>query len=221
MEKGWKLYQGKTNTYYQQNLNPQNIPPHRWGYEFLFGEIFDWEYSGSRCIYEMWDCAISEDDIVVDLGANVGFFTHYAATKTSQVIAIEGGHEVFSCLVENTCELGNVKYLNASVLGKNMNTPFLWSPKGNPHYLGIEDVFRIFGLERINFLKCDIEGGEYDLLMNMDPEILSRIDKIAVETHDPIQNESFYLPGKTRHTFYWDINQDGQCQVMCYFVPSY
>ena len=57
---------------------------------------------------------------------------------------------------------------------------------------------------RILTRKGDIEGGEYDLFKSLSPEILSKIDKIAVETHDEKQNETFFLPGKVRHSFFWN-----------------
>jgi len=218
MGKYYKLYSEKTNNYWDQDLDfVLSLNTYR-GYEFFYKEIYDWEFSETKCIYEMWDCTIQPNDVVVDLGANVGFFTCLAAKKAKEVISIEGGHELFSCLIQNTTEFKNVKYLNASILGKSMDQPNIWSMKHNPLYLQIEDIFRIFNLEKIDFLKCDIEGGEYDLFQNMDQEILNRIDKIALETHDPLRNENFFIPGKIRHSFYWDINNNGEYQTMLYFV---
>ena len=43
-------------------------------------------------------------------------------------------------------------------------------------------------------MKCDIEGGEYELFNSLSLETLSKIDKIAIETHDIIQNETFFIP---------------------------
>jgi FkbM family methyltransferase len=216
--KNWKLFSDKNNHYWNQNLDFVLSSNSFFGYEFLFKEIYGWEFSETNCIYEMWDCKLNPEDVVVDLGANVGFFTHLAAKKCKEIIAIDGGYEVFSCLIENTKEHNNVKYLNASVLGKSLHPTHLWSPKHNPLYLQMEDVFKIFNLEKIDFLKCDIEGGEYDLFQNLDESILNKINKIAVETHDPILNETFFIPGKVRHSFYWDVNNNGEHQTMFYFV---
>jgi len=216
--KEWKLYLDKSNHYWTQNLDFVLTSDSFFGYEFMFKEIYGWEYSETNCIYEMWGCKLEPNDVVVDLGANVGFFTHLAATKSKKVIAIDGAYEIFSCLVENTKEHNNVNYLNASILGKSNHTPYLWSPKPNPLYLQMVDVFKIFDLEKIDFLKCDIEGGEYDLLQNLDQSILNKINKIAVETHDPIKNENFFIPGKIRHSFFWDVNNIGEYQTMFYFV---
>ena len=80
----------------------------------------------------------------------------------------------------------------------------------------LEEMMKIFNIEKIDFLKCDIEGVEYDLFKNLSEETLSKIDRIAIETHDEKQNETFYLPGKIRHTYYWNYN--GGSQTMIYFV---
>jgi hypothetical protein len=216
--KEWELYSDTSNYYWRQNLDYVFSLNSCWGHEYLFMESYNWDYSETKCIYEMWDCKIQLDDVVVDLGANVGFFTYLAAKKCKEVIAIEGGYECFSCLVQNTSELQNVKYLNASILGKSKEQTHIWSPKQNPLNVQIEDVFKIFNLEKIDFLKCDIEGGEYDLFQNMDQDILNKINKIALETHDPSRNENFYLPGKIRHSFYWDVGNNGEYQTMFYFV---
>ena len=53
-------------------------------------------------IFDAYNYLIESNDVVVDLGANVGFFTHYASQKSKKVIAVEGGDALFSCLVKNT-----------------------------------------------------------------------------------------------------------------------
>ena len=81
----------------------------------------------------------------------------------------------------------------------------------------LEEMMDLYKIDKIDFLKCDIEGGEYDLFKSLSPEILSKIDKIAVETHDEKQNETFFLPGKVRHSFFWNYGGGGS-QTMFYFV---
>ena len=107
------------------------------------------------------DCCINENDIVVDLGSNIGLFTRYASNKCKKVISVEGSPEFFSCLVENTSDLKNISYLNTNVVGienKNNNT---WSSNPTLINITLEDIFKLYKLEKIDFLKVDIEGGEY------------------------------------------------------------
>ncbi len=47
------------------------------------------------------------------------------------------------------------------------------------------------GVDRVNFLKCDCEGGEYEIFRSLDDETFARIDKVAMEFHE-------YAPGQDR-----------------------
>jgi FkbM family methyltransferase len=77
-------------------------------------------------IYEINNCILEKDDVVVDLGSNIGMFTKYAAEKCKKVISVEGSPEYFSCLVENTTENENVSYLNANIIGKTIQSIDTW-----------------------------------------------------------------------------------------------
>ena len=217
MEKVWKIYDDKNNEFslktFENNKNLQSY----WGFDFIYREIYNWEHSETGCIYEMWDCNLQPGDVVLDLGANCGFFTARAAEIASKVIAVDGSPESYSCLVENCKDYDNVQTLNASVLTKDSEQSWLWSKKGNPLRMTLEEMMDLYKIDKIDFLKCDIEGGEYDLFKSLSPEILSKIDKIAVETHDEKQNETFFLPGKVRHSFFWNYGGGGS-QTMFYFV---
>jgi FkbM family methyltransferase len=45
----------------------------------------------------------------------------------------------------------------------------------------LEDVFTKNNIKRCNFLKMDIEGAEWEIFANISPEMLDKIDRIAVE----------------------------------------
>ena len=212
----WKTYDDKINTFSEMCFVSNKDLSSYWGYDFIFREIFNWEHSKTGCIYEMWDCILKPNDVVVDIGSNVGFFTVKAAEIASKVISIDGSPEAYSCLVENCKDYSNVFTLNSNILSDDSEQSWLWSIKGNPLRMKLEDVMGLFKLDKIDFLKCDIEGGEYDLFNSMSPELLSKIDRIAIETHHDDKNENFFLPGKIRHSFYWEY--PGGHQTMLYFV---
>lgn len=46
--------------------------------------------------------------------------------------------------------------------------------------INFPDLLKLIDVERVNYLKCDIEGSEYDFFMNHD---LSNVDFIAMELH--------------------------------------
>ena len=140
MEKVWKLYNDKTNEFSVKTFEDNKNLGSYWGFDFIYREIYNWEHSKTGCIYEMWDCVLQPNDIVVDLGANCGFFTSRASQIASKVIAIDGSPESYSCLVENCKDYDNVQTLNASVLSKDSNPSWLWSHKGNPLRMTLEEV---------------------------------------------------------------------------------
>ena len=180
MEKVWKLYQDKANTFTTQTFEHNKDLDSYWGFDFIYKEIYNWEHSETGCIYEMWDCNLQPGDVVLDLGANCGFFTARAAEIASKVIAVDGSPESYSCLVENCKDYDNVQTLNASVLTKDSEQSWLWSKKGNPLRMTLEEVMDLYKLNKIDFIKCDIEGGEYELFKSLSPEILDKIDRIAI-----------------------------------------
>ena len=47
----------------------------------------------------------------------------------------------------------------------------------------LAEVMSQHGIDRINFLKLDCEGAEFNILLNASDAILARIDKISMEVH--------------------------------------
>lgn len=212
----WKLHNDITGKFFYKSFEEVSKMTSWRHFDFIYKEIYHFNDSPTSCIYEMWDCLLQPDDTVLDLGANCGFFTHLASTRAKKVIAVDGSSEAFSCLVENCSDRTNIQYLNASVLSKEDVQSHLWSKNHNPLRLTLEELMKLYNLDKIDFIKCDIEGGEYKLLQNLSRETLDKIDRIACETHDDFLDNTFHLPGKIRHTFKW--NYGGGTQTHCYFV---
>lgn len=49
----------------------------------------------------------------------------------------------------------------------------------------LEQIFKENNLEKIDFLKVDIEGGEWDIFENISEETLDKISRIAIEIDSP------------------------------------
>lgn len=205
----WKLYgwdpsNEKYGKFYYSDFSYFPRLSYYVGYDFFYMENYHFQESLTGCCYEMWDCILKPGDVVVDLGANVGFFTRRAAEIGSRVIAVEGSPEVFSCLVENTHDLSNVSCLNAIVVGNEAD------PEGKICYTSqpalrvtLAQIMQMYGLDRIDFLKCDIEGGEWRLLGDISSDTLSRIDRVSMEAHGELPEydiQSLYIPNKIRHS---------------------
>jgi len=217
-EKNWILWDLNKRIFFEKNYIDFHNYTCFFGYDFFYKEIYDFEFSSNKCIYEMDKCLIDNDDIVVDLGANVGFFTAYAASKAKKVIAIEGSPEIFSCLVRNTKQdYNNIEYLNANIISNNDLKISTWSDNPTKINVLIEDVFRFYNLNKIDFLKIDIEGGEYSLIETIDNSLLKKINKIAIETHFHEKNQTLINKLNSKNLFSFDWYLDRQKQTMLYF----
>jgi|6_EtaG_2_1085325.scaffolds.fasta_scaffold15591_4 FkbM family methyltransferase len=54
----------------------------------------------------------------------------------------------------------------------------------------IEKIFSIYNIPRIDYLKLDIEGAEFDIVRTMTQEIANKVYQISMEVHDEEQNPS-------------------------------
>lgn len=138
---------------------------------------------------------------VIDIGANIGVFSLYAAHcgKALQVFAYEPNSESFQYLLENIkanrLEQVIVPHRLAVTGGCNGTVRF---PRKSSMYNAIiegesdtdfEEVettslpMMLSGIEKIDLLKLDCEGAEYDILMESDQNVFDRISAIRMEYH--------------------------------------
>lgn len=166
----------------------------------MLGEIWFHEY------YNPPFLSLKEDDVVFDIGANNGYFTVYAARKVprGKVYAFEPVPALADLVGRNaeTNHLKNIVVEKAAMFSKNGDAEFHVSREHNGcHSLyerGQEGEIIHVGrvtldeycakqhISTINFLKMDCEGAEYEIILNLSPETLSKIEKIAMEVHDDV-----------------------------------
>lgn len=169
-------------------------------------EMFNhFDYDDLGCDYERYGCYIQEGDVVLDLGGNIGVFAHRAETRdASTVISFEPVTPTFNCLIKNR-GTKTLVYKNA-VGGKNGFTTFV-IPTDFTHIgggtsedqdlslngrkiihserviiIGINEIFENL-VEKIDFMKIDIEGGEVDVLENISDKNLKSLRCLAAEFH--------------------------------------
>jgi len=153
-------------------------------------------------VYTPANFDINEKDIVVDIGTHIGVFSIFAALKSSQgkVYAYEPVRENFNFLNYNIKlnKLSNIIPFNLAVSGTkgskkifltgHSETASLFGQPGQKFHsvktIGLKDIFEDNNLRKINFLKIDCEGSEYDILFNTPKRYLSKIDRIAIEYHE-------------------------------------
>lgn len=163
----------------------------------IFKEIF---------FERLYDSYIKPGDVVVDIGANQGYFTFWAHLKGAKtIISVEPSFEHYDTLQNMIIfnHLEHVSIVNAAISNfdgdgefyHNENTTMysLRSVVGQPN-LGTENVKvmtikSLLGHEAvagkdIDLLKIDVEGSEFDILTSPEfTEVAPRVKKIIVEWH--------------------------------------
>jgi hypothetical protein len=134
-----------------------------------------------RQIYEVpeyWTQDIQKEDIVIDLGANVGAFCIRAARKSSRVAAFE---PLTTDLLFRNIRVNNshVRVCKAA-LGDGHPGLVTWDTcRHIVRTLPFSDMIAYAG--GCDFLKCDCEGAEWII----PPEDLAGIRRIEMELHQP------------------------------------
>lgn len=154
-----------------------------------------------KCYTCMPNFEIKNDDVVVDLGANIGIFSIMAGLKANvgRVIALEPEERNFRFLVENIrssmisnvsmhrlaisqldglCELYVANSGNNTLL-PNLEKQVAWIQKIES--ISMSTLVERFDLPEIDFLKVDIEGAEFEIFL--EDSWLERVQKIAMEVH--------------------------------------
>lgn len=173
------------------------------GFTALFPEIFLWD-----CYEPTPDFAIRDDWTVVDIGANMGFFTCKASTsaRNVRVVAVEPLSCYANVLRENVQRNGlqGVTILQAAASGESgaeFKLRIWYKQSGEPMMttsvpanaarveevsapgLTLAEIFERGQVKRCNLLKIDIEGAEYALVEKTPEDDWRRIDRIVMETH--------------------------------------
>jgi FkbM family methyltransferase len=166
-------YQDKTKMIIEKSVvdyitTPEGLHFYPFGIEILYQVI--WEYRFND---------IKPDDIVLDLGANIGGFSLRAAQKCKHVYAVEPLY---------------TDELNSNIALNNMQDKITVIPYGVGfgemvpiRYQGREKVIQSYPLseilkiigQQVTFLKCDIEGAEWSI----NPEDIAGIPRMEFEVH--------------------------------------
>jgi FkbM family methyltransferase len=152
---------------------------------------------------------IGKDSVVLDVGANIGAFSVFAAKRAKRVFAIEALPQNFKLLQKNleANDLNNVVCENIALTSKRGKIDFYPGKTnlgGSSMYIKtysgkktmvegitLDSFFSRYNIKHIDVMKMDIEGAEYDVLLNT--KSLSRIKSIAMEFHEGISQDHTYL----------------------------
>jgi FkbM family methyltransferase len=166
---------------------------HQYGWDYaIYHEIYNLKD------YEHGEVKVRPGDVVVDLGGNLGIFTRYAYHMgASKIVTFEPDRRYFEILKQNAPEnavlfnaaiadtLGTLTLTESSHLGGSN----LWHHKDplqtqyDVNLYTLDFILDNNLIDRIDFLKVDIEGSEIIALNGISDENLSKIRNIAVEYH--------------------------------------
>lgn len=153
-------------------------------------------------VYDKEEFIPEKADTVVDIGAHIGMFSIKSAKKVSdqgEVFAFEPYSRNYKMLEINKKlnGLDNLNTLNFAVGSHNGKAKLSVSKEntgahsivyGNGHLEEVEvkalhNIVNGLGIKHIDLVKMDCEGSEYEIIPNMDQEVLDKIDKIVLEEH--------------------------------------
>lgn len=161
---------------------------------YVIDEIF------TRQIYDQPGFKVPESGIVVDVGANLGAFSLYAAAKKCSVFSYEPCEENYLLLEQNIKQnsLENVhSYKQAIAASEGNRSLYLHDTNSCVHsFYGtgravevecttLQNAFKASNINNCDFLKIDCEGAEYEIFESLDEDFLKRIKSICLEYHDP------------------------------------
>lgn len=145
---------------------------------------------------------IKNGDVVVDIGAHIGIFSIFASKNAIKVYSFEPFPENFHLLCENirANQKKNIMTMNKAVSlvsGKRNLFVDIENRGGHSFYsnvgrkkshilvetISLEDFFTQQQITKVDFLKMDCEGEEYEILFNCPSDLLSKIKKISMEYH--------------------------------------
>ena len=151
---------------------------------------------------------IKRNDIIVDIGAHIGIFSIYAGSKNpdGKVFSFEPLEENFKILKENIIlnNLQNTTPVNFACSNKSERrelfltksnnfgeTSFFGKNRENKvtiNTINFKDFLREKNIKKVDLLKIDCEGAEYEILFNLTSKDLTKIEKIVMEVHN-VNNE--------------------------------
>jgi FkbM family methyltransferase len=158
--------------------------------------------------YDYFGYRVAPGDVVVDIGANIGTFSLYAATVcgASRVFSFEPHPDNYRILSRNIeqNQLHNIMCVNQAIAGSSgVRALRLDSSDSGSHSLilgstqraveveccTLEDIFQRFSLPKVDYLKMDCEGAEYEILENAISR-LQQIGRISMETHSTLDRKA-------------------------------
>jgi len=170
---------------------------------------------------------IKKSDIVIDIGANIGLFSLFAAKFARTVYSFEPSPESFIYLQNNVISntFNNIKCFNYALaphsgeiaFGESedlTSSSFYRDNKSGTsvksttvNCVNLQEIFDKNQIDCCDFLKIDCEGCEFEVLFGTPAEYLKKIVTISMEFHDSLTEYTHYDLAQylTQHGFVIEI----------------
>ena len=153
---------------------------------------------------------IKKNDVIIDIGANIGYFTVHFSRWTGPsgvVYAVEPVESVRKVLVKNTRGYSNIKVIPYALGESNKDIEIINVSRSVKGFVGSGSNFvvdgtrevsdenidkfnavmrkgsELFGgLARIDFIKCDVEGYETNIIPEMNPLLVKHQPLMLIES---------------------------------------
>ena len=177
---------------------------HKYSWLIKFPKVYTFLFLKQKFInYEklLYLQNIKKGDVVFDIGANIGYFTVLFSKicgQKGEIHAFEPVPPTFKKLFNSAKYFRNVRTINKAVgdynglvdIHYNFNDSekaSLIKPKKSKFetikipMLLLDSYFSKQNLKRINFVKCDVEGLEYEALKGFEQTLLQYKPKLSIE----------------------------------------
>lgn len=179
---------------YDLDLSKNFVKEHFYDRKNCTEEILHQLNNGFYDEFIKWD-----DDVIVDLGANIGLFTTHVAPYCYKCISVEPTPNHFKILKELTKDIGEIEYVNAAISNvtgemdlylseTNSTMNSLSNVYGNSIKVKtytLKDLLYLYEVEKVDFMKVDIEGSEVLFLSQENVGTMSNcVERFFIEFHD-------------------------------------
>ncbi|WP_353717358.1 FkbM family methyltransferase [Dyadobacter sp. 676] len=209
----------------------------------MFKEIFMADVYNIRGLKSV----LPDDALVIDVGANAGFFDILLLSKikNAQIYAYEplssnvermrsiaSSNRIFDksviinpfAVTGAACEMLRIyaqdtedNQVVASSLKEfnNDNTKELWVPA-----ISLSEIMAGMPREKIDLLKMDCEGSEYEIILNTPPDMIRRIETMRIEVHHVDNQYNVRKLGRYLCELGYDVNYS-PINGFCYALEAY
>lgn len=181
----------------------------------VIGEIFKFrEYRAADNVIK------SARSVIIDIGAHAGFFSLYvsALNPRVRVIAVEPFAENLELLEKHLAKnkIENVETVSGGIAGTTGARFLVLESDSHNHRLNLPkedlsrrstvkiqcwslgDLVQKYKVEKVNLLKMDIEGLEYEIFENLDRTMFKKIKNIILEYHNYYGKDYKEIEGQLR-----------------------